>query len=141
MIKITKSKLLDSGFNSMEGHYWYYQYYFRLYNEDESKYYRYSFVISFCGEDFEEFNYNEEDNVYYDYEPKDYADELASSFIYSYNTTYENHDKLFADCKTSIEKYNKRVASDYDNSTVWGMTCELTRMTFGNIGSRQFVKI
>ena len=49
--------------------------------------------------------------------------------------------KLFEACKDTIEKYNRRVASDYDNSTIWGMACELTRMTFGDVGSRQFVTV
>lgn len=121
MIEITKSKLLDDGFNSMEGHYWYYLYYFRIYNEDKSKYVRYAFVVNFDGEDFAEFNYDDEREVCYDYKPKDYADELASSFIYAYKFSYENHDEFFDACKDSIEKYNRRVSADYDNSTIWGM--------------------
>lgn len=141
MIEITKTKLLDNGFNDMEGHYWYYLYYFRIYNEDRSRYCRYAFVISFNGEDFDEFNYDEETETYYDYKPKDYADELAYSFIESYDSTYENHDELFEDCKNSIEKYNRRVSSDYDSSTIWGMACELTRMTFGDVSSRQLVTV
>lgn len=142
MIEITKSKLLDDGFNSIEGRYWYYLYYFRIYNEDKSKYVRYAFVVNFDGEDFAEFNYDDEREICYNYKPKDYADELAYSFIDSYyNSTYENHDELFEDCKATIEKYNRRVAPDYDSSTIWGMACELTRMTFGDVGSRQFVTV
>ena len=141
MIEITKSKLLDDGLNSMEGHYWYYLYYFRIYNEDRSRYFRYAFVVNFCGEDFDEFRYDEDENIYCNYKPKDYADELAYSFIDSYNSTYKNHDELFEDCKNTIEKYNRRVKADYDSSTIWGMACELTRITFGNVGSRQFVTV
>jgi len=142
MIEITKTKLLDNGFNSMEGYYWYYLYYFRIYNKDKSKYVRYAFVVNFDREDFDEYRYNEEDGIYYDYKPEYYADELAYSFIDSYyNSTYENHDELFKNCKNTIEKYNRRVASDYDSSTIWGMACELTRMAFGDVGSRQFVTI
>lgn len=108
MIEITKSKLLDSGFNSMEGHYWYYLYYFRIYNQDKSKYVRYAFVVNFDGEDFDEFRYDEETDSYMNcYTPKDYADEFASSFIYAYKFSYENHDEFFDACKDSIEKYNR----------------------------------
>ena len=63
MIEITKSKLLDDGFNSMEGHYWYYLYYCRVDNEDKSKYVRYAFVVNFDGDDFDEFNYDDEREI------------------------------------------------------------------------------
>lgn len=135
--RITKVKLLDDGFNSMEGHYWYYIYYFRIYNEDKKRYYRYAFVINFTGEDFDEFRYDEETDSYVDYyTPKDYADELASSFIYSYDFSYEEHSEFFEACKKSIERYNKRIEPDYDNSTIWGMACELTREMFGESDKR-----
>lgn len=135
--RITKTKLLDNDFNSMEGHYWYYIYYFRIYNEDGKRYYRYAFVVSFTGEDFDEFRYDEENDSYMDcYTPKDYADELASSFIYSYNFSYEEHDEFFEACKESIELYNRRIACDYDSSTIWGMACELTRKMFGEADKR-----
>ena len=110
-------------------------------NEDRSRYFRYAFVVNFCGEDFDEFRYDEDENIYYNYKPKDYADELAYSFIDSYNSTYENHDNLFEDCKNTIEKYNRRVSADYDNSTIWGMACEIARTAFGDVGSRKFVAV
>ena len=141
MIEITKSKLLDDGFNSMEGHYWYYLYCFKLYNEDKSKSCEYAFVINFNGEDFDEYRYDYEKDIYYDEKPEYYADEVASCFIDSYNFSYENHEEFFEACKDTIEKYNRRVAPDYDSSTIWGMACELTRMTFGDVGSRQFMSV
>jgi hypothetical protein len=131
MIKITKTRLLDKGFNDMEGYHWHYLYYFRLYSKNKKKYYRYAFVINFNGEDFDEFRYDEEEDIYYKYTPKEYADELASSFIYSYNFSYEKHDEFFDACKNTIEAYNKRIAPNYDTSTIWGMACDLTRKTFG----------
>lgn len=137
LFRITKTKLLDEGFNDKAGHYWSYVYYFRIYNEDRKRYYRYAFIIGFTGEDLAEFSYDEEDDVYYNYEPKEYADELASSFIYAYEFSYKNHDEFFAACKESIERYNRRFAIDYDSSTIWGMACELTREVFGDIADNR----
>lgn len=136
MIKITKIKLLDSGFNSMEGHFWIYLYYFRIYNDDKNKYYNYKFVIFFTSEDLDEYRYDEEEDIYYDYDPKDYADDMAWSFIEAYQPTYENHNEFFEACNDSIKRYNERIAPDYDNSTIWGMACELARMTFGEDNKR-----
>lgn len=136
--RITKTKLIDRGFNSMEGQYWHYLYYFRIYNRDGKRYYRYAFVVNFTGEDFDEFRYDEETDSYIDnYSPKDYADELASSFIYSYIFSYEEHYEFFEACKETIERYNKRFSLDYDSSTIWGMACELTRELFGNIADNR----
>lgn len=131
--RITKTKLVDKGFNDKAGHYWSYLYYFRIYDEDEKRYCRYAFIVNFTGEDFDEFRYDEETDSYVDYYTlKDYADELASGFIYSYKFSYEDHNEFFKACKESIERYNRRFNADYDNSTIWGMACELTREVFGN---------
>lgn len=141
MIEIIKTELLENGFNSMEGHYWFYLYRFRLYNRDKSKCCEYAYIISFCGEDFDEYRYDEEEDVYYDSNPEDYADDLSYGFTESYKFSYENHEEFFAACKETIDKYNRRVSEDYDASTIWGMACELTRMTFGDVGSRKFVTV
>ena len=133
-IEITEVKLLKNGFNDMEGKYWYYLYCFRLYNETHEKYCECSFVINFTGEDFDEFRYDEEaDNYNAEYAPKDYADELASSFIDSYTFSYKKPNSFFEACEESIERYNARYAANYDGFSIWGMACGLTKEVFGNV--------
>lgn len=138
LFRITKTKLLDSGFNCMAGHYWSYIYYFRIYNEDGKRYYKYAFIVDVTGEDLDELRYDEETDSYMDsYTPKDCADELASAFLGTYRFSYEEHDEFFEACKESIERYNRRFAMDYDSSTIWGMACELTREVFGDIADNR----
>ena len=109
-IKITKAQLIRSGFNNYEVSYWSYLYHFRIYNTEMNKFYKYKFVISFTGEDLDDYRYNEEEDSYDDCKPRDYADELAFSFLDSYNATFDNHKRLYEACTNSIISYNRKVA-------------------------------
>ena len=103
-IKITKRKLWQE-VNNAVCHNYYFAYWGRIYNDDKTKYKRFSFILSFDVFELQE-HYCDSDSEITKEDIQEYADELA----YSLTDTIKGYDdcKEFYDmCNMSIENYNK----------------------------------
>ena len=101
--KVTKSKRIKTVINDMEYNF-YFLNYIKIYNDDNTRYYHFKFVTSFDIYDLYEFYEDKESFSKSDI--KQYNDEIASSFIYSYKFDYNNHDEFYRACCDTIYNYN-----------------------------------
>lgn len=101
-IKITqKRKLLEV--NNDMAHNYYYEIKGRFYNDDNTKYKRFSFVLWF--DIFDLMEYFEKDYIN-ENDIKDYLSNLSYSYLDMINS-YEEAKEFYKFCNESIDNYNK----------------------------------
>lgn len=102
-VKITKRKLWHE-FNCDKCHNYYFAYWGRIYNDENTKYKRFSFIVFFDIFELQEYlNYR---NEITEEDKWEYAELLADGFIDTI-ISYDNCTYFYELCKQSIENYNK----------------------------------
>jgi hypothetical protein len=103
-VKITKRKLWHE-LNCDKCHNYYFAYWGRIYNDENTKYKRFSFIVFFDAFELQEY-YSEREDEITNKDIQEYADVLADSFI-AIIKSYDDCKDFYDMCNCSIESYNK----------------------------------
>lgn len=101
---ITKTILLNEVRND-KCHNWYYGFYGRIYNDNETRYKKCSFVLMVDSEDILEY-YDGKENITQQ-DIRDYVKFLALENLYSDTKDYNNLKGFYAWCNDTIDRYNR----------------------------------
>lgn len=102
--EITKVNLIKTCNNDMQ-YCKYYMVYFKLYNEDKTRYYKMHFIMQIDMQDVQE--YYEKDRIT-SKEWNDYKKEIAFTLVDNYN--YNNIQKCCDYCNETIRNWNRGLA-------------------------------
>lgn len=103
-IKITKRTLAHEVNNDMVHNYYYYVQ-GRIYNDDNTRYKKFGFIVWFDVEDLAEFY--EDKDIFTKKDILNYVDEMSFCCFTDYIKAYDDCKYFYEICRQSIENYNK----------------------------------